>query len=438
MVSLRSLRERLPKSVAEVAHDSAWTMAFEAMAIITVTSSFLMLGSQLGPEGYGDYVGLFAILTPISAIGSAAALATLQACFQEQRPVDQVMSTFLLVVFVGGSVATGIAALVVPLILESLSLTAIVTISVAELVLAPMVRVLSGGIRFIKGVPASVRVQLAMLLMRFGVLLALFLAGTLSVDRIGIGWMAMTAIVVTWLLAEIIPNLGVQLRPHRVAMSDIRMIGALGSPIYISEFQTNGDKAVLAGSGLREQAGLYGAAFRIATLALTPLRAMDVAVFHRFLESDENRPGAHVRRVRTYTLWSLAVVLPISVVLLIAAPLLPTFVGSDFERSVGMTRWLVLWLPIRVISLAPLSGLLGLAKLGLRLVVLIFSAGLAMITYLILIPRMGWEGAVIGTVVSEAVLAVLAWAALLKAQRERDASLVHEQVSPHSAAAAPA
>ncbi len=423
-MNLRALRDKLPRSVAEVAHDSVWTLAFEAMAIVTVTASFLMLGKELAPDGYGQYVGLFAILTPISAVGSAAALATLQACFQEQRPVDRVLSTFLAIVAIGGLIATGLAALITPLILDQMPMTAIVSIALSELVLTPMVRVVAGGVRSLKGVPAAVRVELSMLVLRFIVLVTLFVGGALTVSRLGIGWLTSSTTVVIWLFVVVVPGLGVRLRPSKVALRDIKMVGALGAPIYISEFQTNGDKAVLAGTdGLEAEAGLYGAAFKLATLAITPLRAMDVAVFHRFLESDDNQLGLHVRRARVYTMWSLLVVAPIALGLLVAAPILTFLVGDKFEGSVTMTRWLVLWLPFRVISLPPLAGLLGLGRLGMRLAVLIASASISMVLYLILIPRMGWEGAVIGTVAGEICLSAFGWAALLRAQRERDAEL---------------
>lgn len=413
----------MPRTVQEVAYDSVWTLAFEAFLVITVTTSFLMLGRELGPEGYGEYVGLFALLTPISAVGSAAALSTLQATFQGNRPVDEALSRFLVFVVAGGAIATVISVIVAPLILETLSMTAIISVSVSELILLPAVRVVAAGIRALKGVPASVRVELSALGLRFVALVALFATDSLTVSRLGIGWVLATANVLVWLLAVTLPSRGVHLRIRRTSARDIRMVGALGAPIYISDFQTNGDKLVLNGAGLQEQAGLYGAAFRIASLALTPLQAMDLAVFHRFLQSDENQPGAHVRRARRYTVWSMIVLAPIAITLLIAAPLLKVVVGDDFSGSVTMTRWLVLWLPFRVASLTPMAGLLGLGRLGLRLVILVISAGSSMGLYLWLIPSMGWEGAVIGTVASEILLGLLGWGALIWAQRRRDEEL---------------
>ena len=155
---------------------------------------------------------------------------------------------------------------------------------------------------------------------------------------------------------------------------------------------------------------------------------MDIAVFHRFLESDEGQYGLHVRRARRYTIWSLGVVIPVALVLLVVAPAIEIIVGEEFGESVAMTRWLVLWLPLRAASGPPLSGLLGLGRLGLRLAVLITSASVSMALYLLLIPSMGWEGAVIGTIVGEVTLGICGWFALWRAQLRRDRELRRDLV----------
>lgn len=427
---MRRIRDRLPGGVGDAAHDSLWTLAFEACLILIVTASFLMLGRQLGPAGYGEYVGLFAIITPVTAVGSAAALATLQACFQEGRPVDFVVGIFLKVVLFAGIIATGIVALVAPLILEELTMLAIVTIALSELVMVPAVRVMAGSIRVASGVPAEVRSQMVMLFGRFSVLVILFATDTLTVERLGIGWLVATSAVALFLLFIHLPKFGIHVRRASPSLKDLKTVIQLGAPIYVSDFQTNGDKLVLNGAGLQAEAGLYGAAFRVANMCMTPLRAMNIAVFHRFLSPDDDERGAHVRRSKKFTFWSMLVILPVAVVVFLAAPLLVYIVGDEFEESVTMLRWLMLWVPIRAVSLPPLSGLLGLNRLGMRLWILVGSASISMILYLSLIPDMGWEGAVIGTIVSEICLAVFGWTALIWAQRRRDQELDEESQAP--------
>lgn len=430
MVNIKRMRDRLPTTVGEVAYDSIWTLAFEAFLIISVTASFMMLGSELGPAGYGEYVGLFAIITPVSAIGSAASLATLQACFQEQRDVQLVVNVFLSVVLLGGALATTVVAIVAPLILDELSMTSIVAIAIGELIFLPVVRVSAGAIRALHGVPMATRTELTVLVAKFIALTGLFVVGELTVQNLAIGWFTASALVVGYVVFVRLRGFGIVARPSAVSLRDIRMVFALGAPMYISDFQTNGDKVVLNGAGLQAEAGLYGAAFRVATLATTPLRAMDIAIFHRILEHDDNERGVHLRRARLYATWSLGVVIPIGLVLLLAAPILPMLVGDQFDGSVEMIRWLVLWLPFKTIAQPPLAGLLGLGRLGIRLIILCTTAALSMTLYLILIPDMGWEGAVIGTIVAEAALAGLGWIALFWAQGRRNAELAIHAAQP--------
>lgn len=420
---LDKLRSRLGDSVAAMARDSVWTLAIEASMIVSVTLSFLMLGRQLGPEGYGEYVGLLAFLAPLRAIGSGASLALLQAGFQEGRSAQSIMRTYGVIVAGGGVIASVIVASLAPLVLPTLTMASIISFSVAELVVQPSVQTVGGTIRVVEGLPPSARVQLVSLFVRLGALAALFLSDTLTIERLGYAWLASSGLVLLYLTLRTLPAMGIRLGRASVARSDISRVGALGAPIYVGDFQTNGDKVVLNGAGLQEEAGLYGAAFRVAQLATAPLRAMDVAVFPKFLESDADQPGAHVRRARRYTAWTLLVVVPIALVVLVTAPLLELVVGDEFGGSVTMTRWLMLWLPIAALSRGPITGLLALGRLGLRLLMLIASASLSMVLYLLLIPDMGWEGAVIGTVVSEAFLAAAGWGLLLWSQRRRDVEM---------------
>lgn len=403
-----------------MARDSVWTLGHEVSMVLALTASFVLLGRELGPGPYGEYVGLFAITTPLSAVGSASMLAAMQYMFGDNRPIERVMSIFLTITFMGGMAAIAVAVILATSTLPSLSLVAIVAMAIGELILVPLGRVVGAGARALHGVPASVRVQLLFLYTRFLVLIGFFLVTDLTVEKLAIGWLLSNLAITVWMLAGYLPRNSVHPRFTRVQRKDFRVAGALGAPIFASDFQTNGDKVVLNSAGLRTEAGLYGAAFRVVSMAMLPLRAMDVAIFHRFLSSDDSAFGQHTRRARQYSVVSLVVILPIALALLVLAPQLTLVMGDEFEGSVEMTRWLTLWLPIRAVSGAPLNGMLGLGRLGLRFLVLLTGAVSAMAIYIGLIPNMGWEGAVIGTIVAEVILLVVGWVALMKAQQRHD------------------
>lgn len=418
---LGRVRELLPGSSGEIAVDSMWTLANELVLLITITASFAMLGRELGPERYGQYVGLFAIVVPLAAAGYAAVLAVMQYSFRENVEPSRALAIFLSVAGVVGLASIAIAVPIAVLVLPDLSLAAILAVAIVELFIVPATRVMAAAVRAVRGVPAAIRLELSATVVRFGVLFSLFLVDDLTIRSLAIGWLLALSILVTVIVLVWMPRAGVRVSLRRPTPRDFGVAGALGAPIFAANFQANGDKVVLNGAGLERDAGLYGAAFRVVTLALTPLSALDLAVFHRFLPAgDDSTPGLHVRRSLRYTAVSMVVILPTAVAVFFLAPLFEIVVGSEFGSSVEMIRWLLLWLPIKAISGPPLNGLLGLGRLGLRLAVVTGTALLSATLYIVLIPDHGWVGALIGTIIAEAVLAAAGWQALFSAQRRHD------------------
>ena len=88
-----------------------------------------------------------------------------------------------------------------------------------------------------------------------------------------------------------------------------------------------------------------------------------------------------------------------------------------------MVRWLSPLVVLRGLTIFPLNGLMGLGKTGLRTLLLLLSAAVSMVMYIALIPLWSWKGAVAGTIIGEAGLAIAAWWLLLVYQRRDDARI---------------
>ena len=406
-----------------LAEDVAWTMGLQALGVVTVAASFLMLGRELGPSAYGEYIGLFAVTTPLSTVGHAAWLSVVQFTFREGRTADDASARFWGLVLMIGTltslVAIGVAAWTL-----SLGLVEIVAVAVSELIVGGSIRVLAASQRATAGVGGQMRIEIGYTIVRFAVLACLYLTGSLTVRNLAIGWLvALTAymfvLVLVWL-----PLAGRRLRLEGPGQAEITSVVQMGAPIFANNFQTNGDKIVLNANGLTTDAGHYGAAFRVVSLAMVPIQSMESALFHRFLDSDDDALSKHTTRAVRYSGLFLAVVLPIAAVIWFMAPHFDILLGSELEESETMIRWLTLWLPFQALSGVPFNALMGLGRFNTRLVVVMSSAALSMVMYLALIPSMGWEGAVIGTIVSEIYLVTVGWLALLRAQRIQNAAVL--------------
>lgn len=409
--------------VPGMAEDVAWTLGYQVLAVISVAASFLMLGRELGPSSYGEYVGLFAVTTPLTTVGHSAGLSVVQFTFREGRTADDASARFWGLVLMTGSV-TSIVAIVVASWTLSLGLVEIVAIAVSELIVGGSIRVLAASQRSVGGVGAQMRVEIGYTIVRFSVLASLFLTGSLTVRNLAIGWLVaftayMFVLVLVWL-----PLAGRRLRLEGPGQAEVTSVVQMGAPIFANNFQINGDKIVLNANGLTTDAGHYGAAFRVASLAMVPIQSMESALFHRFLESDDDALSQHTTRAVRYSGLFLAVVLPLAAITWLMAPHFDVFLGAEFRESETMIRWLTLWLPFQALSGVPFNALMGLGRFNTRLVLVMSSAALSMVMYLILIPTMGWEGAIVGTVVSEIYLVVVGWLALLRAQRIHNAAVL--------------
>ena len=88
-----------------------------------------------------------------------------------------------------------------------------------------------------------------------------------------------------------------------------------------------------------------------------------------------------------------------------------------------MARWLLLFLPLKAVSDAPLGGLLGLGRPTTRAWCVLAAAGVSLVLYIALIPLWSWAGAVVGTVVGEFVLLLVGTHRLVTWQRRHDAGV---------------
>ncbi|MFV2039181.1 MAG: lipopolysaccharide biosynthesis protein, partial [Acidimicrobiales bacterium] len=198
--------------------------------------------------------------------------------------------------------------------------------------------------------------------------------------------------------------------------------------------QTDGDKLLLASYGQTVATGLYAAAYRVVQLGLLPITAIVGATHHRFLENHPDERGEHLGRALVLSRLALVYGVVVGVGLVLVAPLLPWLVGSEFDESVEIVRWLAPLVVIRGLAIFPLNGLMGLGRTRLRTGLLLVSSIFSVGIYIWLIPQHSWRGAAVGTLAGEAALAAAASTFLVLLQRRHDAALDTPPYRPRHAA----
>lgn len=404
-----------------------WSGLSDFLIMTAQMASFILLGRNLGTAGYGGYIGLYGVIGPIGALSwSGLVLLVMQQILREGRDPVQVGRQTLSLAMGQGLVAAAIAFAVATQVISSLSATVIILLIIVDLLTTPLIMVTAGLRQAIVGFPEAAKVRIVLVILRATVLVSLWAAGQLTLRNLALGWIIVLQIFLAYCLKVLWPKMGLEVGFSRPTRKGQKTNMQLSFPLASSNLQKDGDKAVLNAFGFLSDAGIYGAAFRIVFMAQLPIQALNNALFHRFLSNDEADKGQHVRRSYRFSIVSLGLSLGIGAVIWLIAPLLTIALGEEFAPSVSIIRWLLVFLPLTALSRAPLNGLLGLDATGVRAFIVLSSAALAMALYIALIPSRSWEGAVIGTIVSECYLGLAGWYALVRTERIADAAVSQE------------
>jgi O-antigen/teichoic acid export membrane protein len=111
-------------------------------------------------------------------------------------------------------------------------------------------------------------------------------------------------------------------------------------------------------------------------------------------------------------LWATVVSLAIFFVIVLAAPIIPHILGSEYGRSVEALRWLALLPLLKSIHHLTADALTGAGYQGLRTSIQISVAVMNVGINLWLIPAYGWRGAAWSSLASDGLLAVIMVACL--------------------------
>jgi O-antigen/teichoic acid export membrane protein len=162
-------------------------------------------------------------------------------------------------------------------------------------------------------------------------------------------------------------------------------------------------------SGL-QAAGIYGAAYRIIDAAFAPAGALVYAAYARFFHHGANGIGEGLRFARKLLAYSIPYGLLTMTVLMLAAPVLPKLLGSDFTASSAALLWLSPLVLFKCIHYFFADCLSGAGFQGIRAAIQLIVAGGNVGLNLWLIPAYSWKGAAWASLASDGLFATAVWA----------------------------
>lgn len=405
--------------------DTLWAMIAEGSQLLTSLVGLAIIVPGLGKEMYAGYLAVFGVIGVVGPpITGGLVLAVVHHAVREREDLGEVARSAVTLVLVGGGLLATVAWYAATHILRGkVPHGAMAMFMAAEMIVLPLAYVAAALMQAYGRFAWCMQIRMAPMVMRVLGLVTLKVMGGITITNVAI-------VLIYSYLAAALPAMvfvgqviGEPIRPGRVRRRHVRSSVTYGEGMSALSAQNDGDKVALDRYRFVDDGGAYGLAYRLIQLGFAPINGLLAASHTRFLAHDEGSKSQHMRQAVRYAGIAVVYGLVVSAVVYVGAPVVPHLLGPEWSKSVTMMRVLSPVVLLRSLGMFPLNGIIGLGRIGLRTVVLVFGAVTAIVSYLLLVPRYSWKGAVAGSIISETCLAVAAWVLLIVLQRRLDASL---------------
>lgn len=402
-----------------LARNAGFMTIGKGVSVIFQSLYFVLLARLLGSFEYGLYAGAFAlvsILSQYSTFGSTTVL--LRYVSRDQREFSIYWGRTLATTVLLGGAFTGIVSWFGPH-LGSYSHGLLAAVAAADCLFAQLT--LACGCVF----QAHQKMHFTAFLNAFSNVLRGVVAGFLLLIWHHVTarewiWAVLGVAVLTATISIILvsysfgpPSFSVRMLTKRSTEGAIYAVSGSTTNIY-----NDVDKTMLVHYGMAVANGLYTMAYRAVDMAMIPIGAIQAAAFPRFFQKADNS----VRNVVGFAFGILRTTVPISAVSVLllwwCAPLIQCVLGPGFAGSVQALR-ILCFLPLfRALQYSAGDALTGSGHQPLRLMVQLLAALFNFSVNLYLIPRFGWHGAAWSSLITDCLLGLNNWGALLVLQNQ--------------------
>ncbi len=409
------------RRLGKLGRSNFWALVNQGVAVVGSLANFLILARIFGPADYGVVAAALALVMmagPLVALGADKLV--VRDIAQSLRSPAEALTGGLLTVQIGAVVASVALLALRPLLLPQAPPELIGALVIAELVIGAASACCSAAYWAVGRVRAGALTTATTTAAKIGAVLVFAVTGGGSPVRWGYLYAVaavLAGVPVVWWAYR---------RLGRPAIGDyslrarVREGLAYSANISATIGHNDADKILLVRAGYGTEAGLYSIAYRIATMAWLPVLAVLQANLPRFFElggtDGLTATKAHARRLLG-PLLIYGVVATIAVIA--AAPLVPLVVGAEYQGAVYILMLLAPLTLVKVAQYVPGDALTGAGRQGVRSACVVAALVVNLAINLLFIPSHGLAAALVATLVSECVYAVLVNLALYWPGRSR-------------------
>lgn len=389
-----------------------WGLATELSGLGMSLLTFIVVGEALGPAKFGALAAVLATIALAGPLLTASPEHVLVQRIAQGQPVAAAWTGSLGVLCSVGPLVALAMVVASSIIAPTVSALSIVFLTLGEVTFLGLAR---AAIRAHEAVGASrvgARVAIVNLLTRTAAIGGFLLGGEPSIDL----WVRLHALAA--IAAAVHAHLtlrpllsGQNARLRLPSRDDYR----LGLPFALNAgpdgLLSNNDKMVLSGAGLEADAGIYAAAYRIASIAGVPARSVLRTRYASYFRDENQSSSAAIANLRSILAATVPAGIASGIALALFAPATTLVMGEDFADSVEALRFLAFLPIVRSISTPCANVLTGTGRQRLRIMGTAGAALLNLGLNLAFIPTYGWRAAAVTTLVAE--IALLIWVSVM-------------------------
>jgi O-antigen/teichoic acid export membrane protein len=404
------LAARLRRSV--VARNTAWITLGQGGRTVLQAAYFIVIARTLGPGGYGAFVGaaaLSALAAPFAGLGAGNVL--IQYVARDHRAFARYWGGALAVTVSGGLLSVGVVVLAARAVLPSTIPTVLVAcVAVSDLLFATVLYLCGQAYQAVERMQRTAQLPIVTTALRL-LAAALFVAlpSEHSPARWGVYYLACTALstaVALWLTTR---ELGRPVMAFTYRTTELREGFYFATGISAQNVYNDIDKTMLSRMSTLDATGIYGAAYRIIDVAMVPLRAVSSAAYPKFFRHGARGVNASLTVARRLIPAAVGYGCLAGALLFLTAPILPRFLGHDYDHAVEAVRWLALLPLFKSIQSFAADTLTGAGHQGTRTAlqvgIALFNVGIN----LPLITGWSWRGAAWASLITDGLLAAMLW-----------------------------
>jgi O-antigen/teichoic acid export membrane protein len=406
-----------------ILHNASWMLTAHVVQLSGRLAYFVIAAHALGPAGYGTYVActaLIATMSPFASLGTGHVLIKYVA--RDRTALASYFGNALLVTVASGILLMLLAIMLRPRLLPASATAAmLMAVAVGDLLGSQVTEVCLNAFAAI----GQFRRYTQLLAWSTGlrVIAAIMLMGSAATPLLWAYLYAASAM--TGAITGLIAVSRFCSSPHvqaNLILPSVREGFHFSTSAASQSVYNDIDKTMLASLSTLESAAIYAVAYRFVDAAMLPIRSVAAAAYPEFFRQGTRGVTSTFSLARSILRRSMAYGLAVSLILFIAAGVVPLIMGRAYAESSMALRYLCLLPAIKSVHSFLTDTLTGANYQWQRSSVQIFVAGFNVFMNLWIIRAYSWRGAAWSSLVTDSLLALLLYMIIrwhLRREREQ-------------------